>query len=63
MNSLSDDNLEEGFDVIDFENDLIMDSSSEDGDYGVDDNDNERISNEDIYYRVLEYVMYMKSLV
>lgn len=63
MNSLSDDNLEEGFDVIDFENDLIMDSSSEDGDYGVDDNDNERINNEDIYYRVLEYVMYMKSLV
>lgn len=61
-NSLSDDNLEEGPDVIDPENDSTTDSSSEDGDYGADDNDNERINNEDTYHRVLEYAMYMKSL-
>ena len=60
-NGLSDDNLEDGPDVIDPENDSTTDSSSEDGDYGTDDNDNERINNEDTYHKVLEYAMYMKS--
>ena len=61
-NSLSEDNLEDDPDVIDPENDSTTDSSSEDGDYGTDNNDNERINNEDTYHRVLEYAMYMKSL-
>lgn len=57
----SDDDSEDGTDVDACENESTG-SSSEDGDYGIDDNDNVRISEEDAYHRVLEYALYMKSL-
>lgn len=44
------------------ENDLIGDSSSEEEEYGIDNDNNVKIMIEDMYYRVLEYVMYMKSI-
>ena len=61
-NSFSDDDLEDGADVDARGKDSTMDSSSEDGNYGTDDNDNVRITKEDTYHRVLEYAMYMKNL-
>ncbi|CAH3121897.1 unnamed protein product [Porites lobata] len=57
----SDDDSEDGTGVDACENESTG-SSSEDGDYGIDDNDNVRISEEDAYHRLLEYALYMKSL-
>ena len=61
-NSFSDDDLEDGAEVNARQNDSTADSSSENGDYGTDDENNVMITKEDTYHRVLEYAMYMKSL-
>lgn len=61
-NSFSDDDLEDGAEVNARENDSTGDSSSEEEEYGTDNDNNVKITTEDTYHRVLEYAMYMKSL-
>ena len=61
-NTLSDDDLEDGAEVNARQNDSTADSSSEEEDYGTDEDNNLMITKEDTYHRVLEYAMYMKSL-
>ena len=61
-NSINEDDLEDGAEVNATQNDSTTDNSSDEEDYGTDDDNNVMITKEDTYHRVLEYAMYMKSL-